>query len=100
MKTKLSNHKSLLSYKKSLNDWHYNPMIKSTDYLYVGRIKNNFTDILKTITWPEEKSNIEIWEDDLKKPMNIHNLAWGKLDHHKAGYTKHNTKHQNNINFW
>ena len=32
--------KSLLEYKKSKKDWHYNPSVKSKDCKYVGRIMN------------------------------------------------------------
>ena len=28
---------SLLEYKKSTKDWHYNPSVPSIDYQYVGR---------------------------------------------------------------
>ena len=28
---------SLLEYKKSTKDWHYNPSVPSVDYQYVGR---------------------------------------------------------------
>ena len=30
--------KSVLEYKKSLGDWHYDPSVQSTDCQYVGRI--------------------------------------------------------------
>lgn len=86
-------YKSLLEYKKSSGDWHYNPMIKSTDYQYIGRAVNvDFSEKLKNINWGEPETAVDIWEEDKNKPMDIHNLAWGKQQHIDAGYTKHNTK--------
>ena len=85
-------NKTLLDYKKSLGDWHYNPMIKSTDYQYVGRFVTDFSQHIKNVDWGEPETAIDIWEEDKDKPMDVHNLAWGKQQHIDAGYTKHNTK--------
>ena len=83
---------SLLEYKKSTGDWHYNPMIKSTDYQYVGRFVTDFSQHMRDVEWGEPETAIDIWEEDKDKPMDVHNLAWGKQQHIDAGYTKHNTK--------
>ena len=42
--------KSVLEYKKSLGDWHYDPSVQSTDCQYVGRIIDlDFSKIKKTV---------------------------------------------------
>jgi hypothetical protein len=85
-------YKSLLDYKKSLKDWHYNPLAPSTDHLYVGRFMVDFSKHLKNVNWGESEHAVELWPEDENKPLDIHNLAWGKKDTIRAGYTEHNTK--------
>jgi len=88
----MSDHKTLLNYKKSLKDWHYDPSIKSIDCQYVGRIKNDLSLFLKNIDWGPVEHGVDIWPEDKLKPMNVENLSWGKKDNITAGYTEHNTK--------
>ena len=49
-------NKTLLDYKKSLGDWHYNPMIKSTDYQYVGRFVTDFSQHIRDVEWGEPET--------------------------------------------
>jgi len=88
----MSNYKSLLDYKRSLKDWHYDPMVKSIDHQYVGRIMVDFNSFIKDIDWGTPEHGVDLWPEDELKPMNIHNLSWGKKDNIRAGYTEHNTK--------
>lgn len=84
--------KTLLDYKKSLKDWHYDPMLPSTDCKYVGRFMVNFSEHLKDVDWGEPEHGVDLWPEDDLKPMDIHNLGWGKKDNIKVGYTEHNTQ--------
>jgi len=84
--------KTLLDYKKSLKDWHYDPMLPSTDYQYVGRIITDFDTHLKNIDWGNPEHGVDLWPEDDLKPMDIHNLSWGKKDNIKVCYTEHNTQ--------
>ena len=85
-------YKSLLDYKKSLCDWHYDPLMKSTDCQYVGRFMIDFSEHLKNIDWSKPEHVVDLWPEDDLKPMDIHNLSWGKKDNIRVGYTEHNTQ--------
>jgi|10_taG_2_1085330.scaffolds.fasta_scaffold29909_2 hypothetical protein len=85
-------YKSLLDYKKSLRDWHYDPMLPSVDCFYVGRFMVNFQEHLKGVDWGMPEHGVDLWPEDEKKPMDLHNLSWGKKDNIRAGYTKQNTQ--------
>ena len=39
MYKKIKNYKSLMSKVRSKGKWHFNPMVKSNDAKYLGRIK-------------------------------------------------------------
>ena len=84
--------KSLLNYKKSLGDWHYDPTMPSTDYQYVGRFITDFNWHLKNVDWGKPEHGVDLWPEDELKPMDIHNLSWGKKDNINVGYTEHNTQ--------
>ena len=44
--------KSVFETKIESGDWHYDPMVKSTDYKYLGRIVNfNCSEIVKNTKW-------------------------------------------------
>ena len=80
---------SLLEYKKSTKDWHYNPSIPSVDYQYVGRITNLDFNWFK---WdipekePSKTSASYIWPEDIKNgtlipsQLSPNSLAASKLD--------------------
>ena len=83
--------KSLYEYKKSLNDWHYDPSVPSIDYQYVGRFVYDFSSCLNDIVWPPEESCVEVYPEDAKKEKN---LSWGKEDSRSWGFTDHNSAKQ------
>ena len=54
-------NKSTFEIKKESKDWHYDPMVKSTDYQYLGRIKNfNCSEILSKLDWGEDQYCVEL----------------------------------------
>ena len=57
MQNQLGSFSSLLEWKESLRDWHYDPSVNSTDYFYVGQFVGN---------WQEELEKIIFHEDDLE----------------------------------
>ena len=69
--------KSLLEYKKSKKDWHYNPSVKSKDCKYVGRIMNfNFSKIKEKLEKKKEEISTELYKEDIKNgkliPTQLH----------------------------
>ena len=90
---------SLLEYKKSKKDWHYNPTIKSKDCRYLGRIKNlKFKNFKLKLSKKDEKSSVTLFKDDFLKGKRIptqlspNSIGATKLDHIKHGYNDHNSK--------
>ena len=75
--------KSLFEYRKSLNDWHYDPLVKSTDYQYVGRFEG-ISRYIHLIDWPSMTSGVSFPVDGEKVDENSFpqlqkkdNLSWG-----------------------
>jgi len=58
-------YKSLLEYKKSTKDWHYNPSLNSVDSHYVGRFVGNF-DGLDEVDFGKVQSCVDLYEGDEK----------------------------------
>ena len=79
-------YKSLLEYKKSTKDWHYNPSLNSVDSHYVGRFVGNF-DGLDEVDFGKVQSCVDLYEGD---ENNTNSISWGKKDHIRHGYTKDN----------
>ena len=85
--------KSTFEIKKESGDWHYNPMIKSTDYKYLGRIENlNCSNILKNLDWGEDQYCVELKSSDANKGLNSFENQIN--DPIRSSLTKHNTKFQ------
>ena len=91
---------SLLEYKKSTKDWHYDPMVKSNDCEFVGTIKNfNFEKIKHELGDKDPESSVKLYEDDFKNGKSIpdqlspNSIGASKLDHLRHGYTDHNAKY-------
>ena len=51
-------YESLLEYKKSTKDWHYNPSVPSIDYQYVGRFVDLTFDENELLILCEEISTL------------------------------------------
>jgi len=92
--------KSLLEYRKSKKDWHYDPSVKSKDCKYIGRIMNfDFSLIKKKLEKKKEEIATKLYEEDLKNgtlipsQLNPESIAASKLDHIKHGYNEHNSKY-------
>ena len=101
-------YESLLEYKKSTKDWHYNPNIPSIDYEYVGQIMDvDWLDIKDKLPQkgPSKTSPAYIWPEDIKNGILIpsqlspNSLAASKLDIKRWGYHAENTKHTQYIEF-
>ena len=61
------NHKSLLEYKKSTGDWHYNPSIPSNDSQYVGRIIDlDFSKFKSKLEEKESECGVALYDEDFK----------------------------------
>ena len=95
-------YESLLEYKKSTKDWHYNPNIPSIDYEYVGQIIDFDWSKIKDKLPPKEPTKTSashIWPEDIKNgtlipsQLSPDNLAAGKLDIKRWGYHEGNTIH-------
>ena len=96
----MNKFESLLEYKKSLKDWHYDPSIPSNDCQYIGRIEDlNFSKIKPKLQEKEEEPGITLYPEDFVNGTSIpdelspDSLGAGKLDHVRYGYTEHNTKY-------
>ena len=83
---------SQLEYKKSLQDWHYDPQIESQDGQYVGRFVGDFDNFKVATEQVEEGHAVDIYPEDYDKPLDEFNLSWGKELYVAAGYTEHNTR--------
>ena len=94
-------YESLLDYKKSLKDWHYDPSVPSNDAVYIGRITNlDFSSIkLKLNPYQASENGIKLYEDDFKNgklipsQLNPDSVGAMKLDHIRHGYNKHNSRY-------
>ncbi len=93
-------YESLLDYKKSLKDWHYDPSVPSNDAVYIGRITNlDFSSIKLKIKQKESENGIKLYEDDFKNgkliPSQLSPDSVGavKLDHIRHGYNKYNSRY-------
>ena len=82
--------RSLLDYKKSSKDWHYDPSIQSNDCKYVGRYLIDFSIYLNKINWGKCQSALDLYSEDEDLGESLDNISWGKKDHIKYGYTVHN----------
>jgi hypothetical protein len=82
--------KGLFEYRKSLNDWHYDTMIKSVDYQYVGRFEGieKYNDLIE---WPEMTSGVSFPVNDKNNdPNSLPELQ--KRDNKNWGYTPEATR--------
>jgi hypothetical protein len=94
----MNKFESLLEYKKSLKDWHYDPMIPSNDCQYVGTIQDfDFSTIKPKLENKEPEPGVTLYPEDFVNGKSIpdqlspDSVGAGKLDHVRHGYTKHNT---------
>ena len=86
-------NKSVFEMKKESGDWHYDPMVKSTDYTYLGRIVNfNCSEILKKTKWNKEEFCTVFKSEDKKKGNN--SFANQINDPIRSQFSEHNTKFQ------
>ena len=70
--------KSLFDIKKKSKDWHYNPMIPSTDCEYIGRIVDlNCSKLLNKLDWGDTRYHITIEDNDANK---VESLDRTKMD--------------------
>ena len=85
--------KSQLAIKKESGDWHYDPMVPSTDTKYVGRIVNmNCSDILtKEINWGDVRVHTEIEDNNTDEWDGLDRM---KLDWISYGYNDGNCQYQ------
>ena len=68
----IKKYKSLLEYKKSTKDWHYNPNVPSVDYQYVGQIVDlEFDENDLPDKEPSKTSASYIWPEDIKNAVII-----------------------------
>ena len=93
-------YKSLLEYKKSSGDWHYDPSIPSSDSQYIGRIVDlDFSKIKSKLEEKESEHAVELYEDDFKdgtlipSQLSPNSVGASKLDHIENGYNKHNSRY-------
>ena len=63
--------KSVLEYKKSLGDWHYDPSVQSTDCQYVGRIIDLDFSKIKKLSNKGSEHSCEIYPEDFKNGKKI-----------------------------
>ena len=85
--------KSVFEIKKESGDWHYDPMVKSTDYTYLGKIENiNCSDILNKIEWNKEEYCTKLKSDDSDKGKNSFENQVN--DPIRSVFNEHNTKFQ------
>ena len=97
---------SLLEYKKSTKDWHYNPSVPSVDYQYVGRFVDLTFDENELPEKETSKTSASyIWPEDIKNgtlipsQLSPNSLAASKLDIKRWGYHEGNTAHTQYIEF-
>ena len=81
--------KGLFETRKELNDWHYDPMIKSVDYEYVGRFIGieKYNDIIE---WPEMTSGVNFPVNENSDPNSLPEQQ--KRDNKNWGYTPEATR--------
>ena len=53
-------YESLLEYKKSTGDWHYDPSIPTADCTYVGQIIDSIASEKVVVRWDSEHDDDEI----------------------------------------
>ena len=95
MYNKIKNYKSLMSKKKRMRVWHFDPQKKSKDAKYLGRIKltKKMVDgakmsVEKTPLIP----GVQLYKKDLiKRGYQNTEIAWNKMDNIQAGYNATNT---------
>jgi hypothetical protein len=81
--------KSLFEYRKSLKDWHYDPMIESVDYEYVGRFEG-IEKYIDLIEWPEMTSGVSFPTDNKSNEISLPEMQ--KNDNKGWGYTPEATR--------
>ena len=93
-------YKSVLEYKKSLKDWHYDPSVPSNDSQYIGRIVDlDFSKIKSKLEEREPEHCVQLYDEDfvngksIPSQLNPNSVGASKLDHILHGYTKDNTKY-------
>ena len=60
-------YESLLEYKKSTGDWHYDPSIPTADCTYVGQIIDlDFESFKHKLPEKESKTSMDIWPEDVE----------------------------------
>ena len=95
MYKKINNYKSLLSKKKEMGVWHFDPQKKTKDALYLGRIKltkKMVNDVKKSVEKTPLIPAVQLYKSDLiKREYEKHEIAWNKMDNIQAGYNATNT---------
>ena len=92
-------YESLLEYKKSTGDWHYDPSIPTADCTYVGQIIDlDFESFKHKLPEKESKTSMDIWPEDVENgtlipsQLSPNNPAGIKLDNQRWGYHNGNTE--------
>ena len=88
----MSEFKSLLEYKKSKKDWHYDPSIPSQDCQHIGRFVGEFSDFESVMDGVSDGHAVDIYPEDDLKPLDEDNISWGKKGYLEAGYHEYNTR--------
>lgn len=94
------NYTSLLEYKESTGDWHYNPLVPSTDSQYVGRIMDlDFSKFKSKLEEKKSECGVILYDEDFKNgklipsQLSPNSVGAMKLDHIRHGYNKHNSRY-------
>jgi len=84
--------------KKDFSDWHYDPSVKSSDVLYVGKIEDDISSCINGINFvefehdkkPSAYSNTVSREKWIEKIPSVH---WPSDSSQRFGYHDLNTRH-------
>tara|TARA_Y100000590_G_scaffold450698_1_gene590786 strand:+ start:214 stop:891 length:678 start_codon:yes stop_codon:yes gene_type:complete len=93
MYKKIKNYTSLLSQMKKNSNWHFNPIKKSKDAKYLGKImltKSIVDNAMSSVNRSKLKSAVSIFKSDISNYKNSE-IAWSKMDNIQAGYNESNT---------
>ena len=82
MYKKIKNYTSLLSQIKKNSNWHFNPIKKSKDAKYLGKImltKSIVDNAMSSVNRSKLKSAVSIFKSDISNYKNSE-IAWSKMD--------------------
>jgi len=98
-------HESLLEYKKSTGDWHYDPTEPTTDVQYVGKLQlfrivgMDFADIKSKLEDKDVETGVDLYPEDfvngtlIPSQLDPGSIGAAKLDHIRHGYNEHNSQY-------